>query len=228
MESIVKQIEHAVMENNTVETASILDKYCPRGAMRSDVIRKAVAFATLKTATAMAFRDKLDENLARMLIEHLTAMTATWHFLQSVIAIDEIDGNMMDAIPDEMRVALECDTLPEQVIHELKFVDNTTFKAILAYIAYGTESIDFRVKEAIFQGIFDRKIVPWHLMFFYMSESLVDSPFAESSFDFLQAFEAFFGKDAVMALISECYGEDGCQQNCEHCENSENHEDCNE
>ena len=166
-----KEIMDLVLSNNTARITEVLDEFGLSKDGSFSVFtpnNKKLMQITLSTATIAAWRNELDAELARKLIEHTARAVSIFTFMRFVAACLKIDAKKYDygAIPEEIRKAINENKYSDEIASAIENLDDGIFDVLVAFLSsYELESIGIDFSLPIILHIHDRGLIPMHLLF---------------------------------------------------------------
>lgn len=172
-----KEVVDAILNNDTASVTEMLEGFdLTKDAPHFTSADKELVSTMLSPASAMAWRDDLDGDLAQELIER-TAMTVDiFPFLQLVVTGVKIEVEDFDVIPQKIRTALCRNNYCSKIAHAIEELSDEAFSALLVFLLSGqVESVHVKFNLPIIRRIYMDNVMPAALVFVYMALCLRDT-----------------------------------------------------
>ena len=161
MSTIDEKAWNAIQKNDIVAIRAMMDDcHAFKGAMST----------ILMCASVMSLSGGLDEAMAGELIDRLAMEVDIVRLLRCVVACAGIEAKDIDAIPEEIRVALGSEEKNDDFIHAIGDLDSATFTTLLGLIAEDKiENINRAFYLPIIRRLYKDEVIDGSVLLAYMA-----------------------------------------------------------
>lgn len=174
-----REVMDVILDNNAARMTEILEAFDLTNdgtPPHFSSANRPIASIMLSFASAMSFRNNLDSDLAKELIER-TAMTVDiFVFAQLVVTVAGFETDNFDIIPEKIRTALKKNDYADGIACAIEELDNDAFVALLAFLlTKDVERTNVKFNLPIMRYIYANETISEGLLFAYMGLSLRDA-----------------------------------------------------